>query len=68
MKATESYHLGMLERLDNGEDPEKISLETAKWVYTFTNLQPFALIHTMTKVMLRRSQSAAGKEDLFTIP
>ena len=68
MKATESYHSSMLERLGNGEDPEKIILEKAKWVYTFTNLQPFELIHIMTKVTLKRSQAAAGKEDLFTIP
>ncbi len=68
MKATESYHSGMLERLGNGEDSKKISLETAKWVYTFTNLQPFELIHAMTRLMMKRSQAAADKENLFLIP
>ena len=68
MKATESYHSGMPERLRNGEDSKKISLETAKWVYTFTNLQPFELIHGMTRLMMKRSQAVADKEDLFLIP
>jgi len=68
MKATESYHSGTLERLRNGEDSKKISLETAKWVYTFTNLQPFELIHAMTRLMMKRSQAAADKENLFLIP
>ena len=68
IKATESYHSRMLERLSNGEDPDKIALETAKWVYTFTNLQPFEVIRGLTKLMLRRSQSAADNKNLFTIP
>ncbi|MFC1989759.1 MBL fold metallo-hydrolase [Chloroflexota bacterium] len=68
MRATESYHLDMLERLGKGEDPEKIALEKAKWVNSFTDLQPFEVIHGLTKLMFRRSQSEAGKENLFTIP
>jgi glyoxylase-like metal-dependent hydrolase (beta-lactamase superfamily II) len=66
--ATESYHTEMLTKLGNGEDYKKISLETAKRVYTFTNLQPFEVIHGLTKLMMKRSQSAADKENLFTIP
>jgi glyoxylase-like metal-dependent hydrolase (beta-lactamase superfamily II) len=68
LKATEAYHSGLLERLNNGEDYGQIAMETAKWVYTFTNLQPFALIHTMTKVTIKRSQTDADKEGLFSIP
>jgi glyoxylase-like metal-dependent hydrolase (beta-lactamase superfamily II) len=68
MKATESYHREMLGRLAQGESPEEIALEKAKWVYTFTNLQPFKLIHFMTGLTLRRSQAVDGKEDLFNIP
>ncbi len=68
MRATESYHTEMLKKLGTGEDPKKISLETAKWVYTFTNLQPFDVIHGLTRLMMKRSQSAAGKENLFSIP
>jgi len=68
MKATESYHREMLGRLAQGERPEEIALDKAKWVYTFTNLQPFKLINFMTGLTLRRSQAADGKEDLFYIP
>jgi hypothetical protein len=58
----------MLERMAQGESPEEIALDKAKWVYTFTNLQPFKLIHFMTGLTLRRSQAVDGKEDLFNIP
>jgi glyoxylase-like metal-dependent hydrolase (beta-lactamase superfamily II) len=68
MKATESYHREMMERLGKGESPEAIALDKAKWVYTFTNLQPFKLIHFMTGLTLRRSQAVDGKEGLFNIP
>ena len=68
LRATEAYHSRLLERFNNGEDYGHVALETAKWVYTFTNLQPFALIHAMTKVTIKRSQAAAEKEGLFTIP
>jgi hypothetical protein len=58
----------MLKRGGNGEETAKVVLETAKWVYTFTNMQPFATIHGLSKLMMKRSQSAADKENLFTIP
>jgi glyoxylase-like metal-dependent hydrolase (beta-lactamase superfamily II) len=65
MKATESYHLKMLERIGNGESPDKVALDTAKWVYTFTNLQPFQVIHSLSKAMLKRSQAMTGQANLF---
>jgi len=68
MKATESYHRELMERVAGGEDPEEVILEKAKWVYTFTNLQPFKLIHIMTGVTLKRSQSVADEDGLFVIP
>ncbi|MFH1626152.1 MAG: hypothetical protein ABID54_13495, partial [Pseudomonadota bacterium] len=68
MRATESYHLDMLERLGKGEDPEKIALEKANWVNTLTDIQPFEVMYSLSKLMLTRSQSEAGKENLFTIP
>jgi len=68
IKATEAYHREMIDRLANGESPEEIALEKAKWVYTFTNLQPFKLIHAMTGLTLRHSQAVDGKEGLFDIP
>lgn len=68
MKSTESYHSKMLERLDEGQDPDKVALDMARWVYTFTNLQPFKVIYNMSRVMLKRSQSAAGTQGLFAFP
>ncbi len=68
IRATESYHLDMVEKLANGEDPEKIALDKAKWVITFTAFIPFEGINGLTRLMLKRSQSAVGKTDLFTIP
>jgi glyoxylase-like metal-dependent hydrolase (beta-lactamase superfamily II) len=68
IKATEAYHREMMERLAKGESPEQIALDKAKWVYTFTNLQPFKLIHGMTGLTLRRSQAVDGKEGLFDVP
>jgi hypothetical protein len=68
MKATESYHSKMLERVNKGEDPDKVALDTAKWVYTFTNLQPFQVIYGLSKLMLKRSQSVANVEGLFAFP
>jgi glyoxylase-like metal-dependent hydrolase (beta-lactamase superfamily II) len=68
IKATEAYHREMMERLAKGESPEQIALDKAKWVYTFTNLQPFKLIHGMTALTLRHSQAVDGKEGLFDVP
>ncbi|MFC1986244.1 MBL fold metallo-hydrolase, partial [Chloroflexota bacterium] len=68
MRATESYHTEMLRKLSSGEDPKKVSLEMAKWVFTFTNMQPFETIYGLSRLMMKRSQSVADKEDLFTLP
>ena len=67
VKATEDYHNRMLERVAKGEDPKKVALDLARWVYTFTNLQPFEVIFGLARLMMKRSQAAAGKEGLFKI-
>jgi glyoxylase-like metal-dependent hydrolase (beta-lactamase superfamily II) len=67
MKATESYHLEMLERLSKGEDPEEIALDKAKWVNSLTDIQTFEVMYNLAKLMLGRSQSESGKKKLFTI-
>ncbi|MFC2014045.1 MBL fold metallo-hydrolase [Chloroflexota bacterium] len=68
IRATESYHLEMLERLGSGEDLEKIALEKAKWVNSLTDLQTFEVMRSLTKILIKRSQSEAGKENLFITP
>ena len=68
MAATESYHLEMLERLGNGEAPEKVAQAKAEWVNTLTDAMPFELKYILAKLMTKRSQSEASKENLFTSP
>ncbi|MBN1367977.1 MAG: MBL fold metallo-hydrolase [Dehalococcoidales bacterium] len=67
IKATENFHNKMLERINKGESPEVVALDMAKWVYTFTNLQPFQVIHNMSRLMLKRSQTSTGNPDMFDI-
>jgi glyoxylase-like metal-dependent hydrolase (beta-lactamase superfamily II) len=68
LQATKTYHLELLERLGNGDDPEKIALEKAKWVSTLTDAHPFEIMYSLAKVLIKRSQAEAGKENLFTTP
>lgn len=67
LDATGAYHARLLERLNSGEEYAQVALDTARWVYTFTNLQPFTMIHTMTKVTIKRSQADADKPGLFDL-
>jgi glyoxylase-like metal-dependent hydrolase (beta-lactamase superfamily II) len=66
IRATESYHLELLERLGKGEDPNQIAMEKAKWVNTLTDMVPFDLMYTLARILIKRSQSEAEKENLFT--
>jgi glyoxylase-like metal-dependent hydrolase (beta-lactamase superfamily II) len=68
MRATESYHTEMLERLGSGEDSESIVSEKAKWVHTLTDSQPLDIMYSLSRVLIKRSLSEAGKENLFTNP
>ena len=69
MRATESYHREMVARLGKGEDVDKIALEKARWVNTLTDDHPFEIMCSMARILLRRSQSEAGKDNnLFDLP
>jgi hypothetical protein len=68
LKATESYHLEMLARLASGEDVDQIALDKAKWVNTLTDDHPFEIMYSLSKVLIKRSQSEADKKGLFTTP
>lgn len=65
LKATETYHHELLERLNNGEDPDKIALEKAQWVRSLTDIQPFGVMQSLCKLLIKRSQKDAEKENLF---
>ncbi|MFC1985701.1 MBL fold metallo-hydrolase, partial [Chloroflexota bacterium] len=68
MRATESYHTEMMERLNNREDPKNIAQEKAEWVNTLTDDHPFEIMYSLSKLLIERSQSEASKDNLFTIP
>ena len=68
MRATESYHFDIMERLQKNEDQEAIALEKAKWVNGLTDIQTFEVILGLTKLLMARSQSAPVNDSLFTIP
>ncbi|MEI9477993.1 MAG: MBL fold metallo-hydrolase, partial [Deltaproteobacteria bacterium] len=57
MVATENYHRELLQRLDQGEIPEKIAIEKARWVSGLTDIQPFKVMYDLCKVMIKRSQT-----------
>jgi glyoxylase-like metal-dependent hydrolase (beta-lactamase superfamily II) len=67
MKATEAFHNEMLLRVKNGEDPRKVTFDLARRAFTFTNMQPFENIYGLTRLMLKKSQEAADKPDLFKL-
>ena len=68
MKVTEAYHLEMLERVANGENPDTIAMEKAKWVDSLTDIQTFDVMYNMAKLLIKRSHSASKKHNLFTLP
>lgn len=67
MKATERYHTELMERLAAGEDPEKLAREKAEWVNSLTDIQPFEAMLMLSKLLIKRSQMADGKTDLFSL-
>ena len=68
MKVTEAYHVEMLERVANGENPDTIAQEKAKWVNGLTDIQTFDVMYNMTKLLIKRSHYASKKHNLFTLP
>jgi glyoxylase-like metal-dependent hydrolase (beta-lactamase superfamily II) len=65
MQATKAYHKEMLARLEAGEDPEDIAMEKARWVNTLTDEHPFEIMYILSKVLIKKSQAAAGNGNLF---
>jgi len=65
LNATEAYHNEMIERTRKGEDPDVIANEKAKWVLTNHNYMTFEITEQMCKLLIKRSQKDADKENLF---
>jgi 2-aminobenzoylacetyl-CoA thioesterase len=58
MSATEKYHQEVLARLANGESPERIAMDKARFVDSITDIQPFRIMYDLSKIMISRSQKA----------
>jgi 2-aminobenzoylacetyl-CoA thioesterase len=67
LKATEDYHLEMLERVNYGEDSNEVALEKAQWVESFVIHMPFKLMELSSQLLINRSQKDAEKTDMFNI-
>jgi glyoxylase-like metal-dependent hydrolase (beta-lactamase superfamily II) len=65
--ATESYHTELMERIKAGEDAEKVALEKAVWVNSLTDIQPFEVMHNLSRLLIKRSRAYAGKHGQFTL-
>jgi len=66
LSATESYHTELLKRINAGEDAEKVALEKAEWVNSLTDIQPFEVMHNLSRLLIKRSQAYAKKYHQFT--
>lgn len=65
LKSTETYHLEMLDKLANGEDPDKIAMDKARWVNTLTDDFPFDVMYTLSKILIKKSRAEAHNKKLF---
>ena len=68
MTVTEAYHTEMLARVAKGENPETIATEKANWVNSLTDIQTYDVMFNMAKLLIRRSQTASTRHNLFTLP
>jgi 2-aminobenzoylacetyl-CoA thioesterase len=67
LKATEAYHLEMLERVNYGEDPKDVAREKAQWVESFVVHMPYLLMESLAQILINRSQQDAEKTNIFSI-
>jgi len=68
IKSTEAYHRNIMERLGKGDDPKQMAVDTANWVSTLTDRQPYELMVSVARILIKRSQAVAGKDGLFNLP
>lgn len=66
LKATEIYHHEILDKIDKGEDEEKMSTEKADWICSIGALASYDVLIFLCKLLINNSQKDRGK-DLFTV-
>jgi glyoxylase-like metal-dependent hydrolase (beta-lactamase superfamily II) len=65
LKATEKWHIEMMDRVAKGEQPKAIAEEKSHWVDSFAGIMPIELQRDMCELMIKRSQKDADKPGLF---
>jgi 2-aminobenzoylacetyl-CoA thioesterase len=66
LKATESYHLEILNKLEKGEDDDKIASEKADWIVSIGALATYNVLTFLCKLLINNSRNNQAK-DLFII-
>ncbi|WP_173179775.1 MBL fold metallo-hydrolase [Desulfosarcina ovata] len=56
LAAAEAYHQEMVTRTANGEDPQAIALEKAKWVQTIADHMPFNVMTALCEMLINLSR------------
>lgn len=68
LDVTEAYHLEMIVRVANGDDPDEIAKEKAQWVLSIADHMPFKVMAPMCRLLINHSQTEAEHPDLsFTL-
>jgi 2-aminobenzoylacetyl-CoA thioesterase len=65
LKATEAWHLEMLERIRKGENADDIANEKQKFVDSIAHIMPFSIQKDMCVLLIKRSLKEADKPGLF---
>ena len=65
LKATETWHLEMMEGVSKGEEPKAIAEDKAQWVDSFAHIMPIQIQKDMRELMIKRSRKDAEKPGLF---
>jgi 2-aminobenzoylacetyl-CoA thioesterase len=64
LKATESYHLEILDKIEKGEDDDKIASEKADWIVGIGALATYNVLTFLCKLLINNSRNNQAK-DLF---
>jgi 2-aminobenzoylacetyl-CoA thioesterase len=64
LSVTEAYHLEMVVRMSNGDDPEDIAKEKAAWVLSIADHMPYKVMAPMCRLLINHSVAEAEHPDL----
>jgi len=64
LSVTEVYHLEMVVRMSEGEDPREIAQEKAEWVLSIADHMPFKVMGPMCRLLISHSEAEAEHAEL----